>query len=130
MYEYSATVLRVVDGDTLHVDIDLGFRFRFETIIRLYGINAPEMKTRRVAPEGVAARQFVIDWLVANATDVMVPATPIHIHGMWPVMLQTRKDRQEKYGRYLGIVVANGSNLNDAMVATGHAVPYMVGPTS
>ena len=110
MYEYQASITRVVDGDTLVAEVDLGFEVRFTMPIRLYGINAPELKT----PEGVKARQFAIDWLGAAA---------------WVVTLRTVKDRTEKYGRYLGVIVCDTAkpSLNEALVASGNAVPYMGG---
>ena len=46
MYEYNAKLLRVVDGDTLDASIDLGFDVWVKKRVRLYGINAPESRTR------------------------------------------------------------------------------------
>lgn len=97
-----------VDGDTLHVVWDLGRDVYVNETIRLYGINAPEMST----PEGKAARQHVIDWFQTHCPDNAF-------------VLHSIKDRREKYGRYLGIVVSfDGFNLNDDMVSSGNAVPY------
>lgn len=105
MYEYTARVLRVVDADTVHLDVDLGFDVRRKDSFRLYGINAPEMST----PEGVAAR----DWLVAR------------LAGADRVVVTTVKDRREKYGRYLGVLWVGSplSNLNQELIDEGHAVP-------
>ncbi len=110
MYDYAATVLKVVDGDTIHFKIDQGLDDETKMSVRLYGVNAPEMST----PEGQAARQFVIEWLYKN----MDPTTE-------RVRVYTYKDRREKYGRYLADVypwkVGGGQSLSDALVAAGHA---------
>lgn len=109
MYQYLARVIRVVDGDTLHLEVDLGFDVRRRDSFRLAHLNAPEMST----PEGVAAR----DWLVAQLDEAGGVVT-----------LQTIKDRREKYGRYLAVLLTGPTgalrDLNEAMVDAGHAVPY------
>ena len=46
MYQYSATVNRVIDGDTIEVTVDLGFSLSWVTPVRLFGINAPEMNSK------------------------------------------------------------------------------------
>lgn len=111
MYEYRATLLRVIDGDTLLIDIDLGFGIwmRNQTV-RLYGINAPELKT----PQGPVAR----DWLKEQLMG-------------WTICVQTIKDKKEKYGRWLAKVLrthpvhpelGDKECVNDQMVAAGMAV--------
>ena len=109
MYEYRATLVRVVDGDTIDVETDLGFNIDFTQRLRLYGINAPELST----PEGLAARAFIIGQLPT---------------AQWALTIDTVKDKQEKYGRYLATIFVGGAagltNINDLMVTSGHAVPY------
>lgn len=107
MYEYSATLIRVVDGDTIWVDLDLGLDIHHSIDLRLAGINAPEMKTY----EGKAARGALIELL----------------NRAGPMVVRTQKDKQEKYGRYLAVVIMGEVNVNDAMVAGGHAVAYSGG---
>jgi micrococcal nuclease len=108
LYHYRAKVTEVYDGDTCTVDIDLGLStwIRGEKI-RLARINAPELKGAD-KPRGEKARDHLRS-LVLNKE----------------VLLQTIKDEKEKYGRYLGEVwVESGGamlNVNDAMVAVGHA---------
>ena len=97
--------MRVVDGDTVWLDVDLGFEIRRREDFRLYGINAPELST----PEGKAAAA----WLTAKLPPGQV------------VTVQTLKDKREKYGRYLAAIVLGDVNLNAALVDAGHAVPYM-----
>ena len=108
VYERIATVLRVVDGDTLHVAADLGLDVVANVTVRLYGINAPEMST----DVGKAAKVFVEAWVKDRG----------------PVFaLRTVKDKREKYGRYLAdLVPADGSpTLCAALLASGHAVYYV-----
>ena len=113
MYEYNAKVVAVIDGDTVTLDVDLGFGVRRIDKFRLYGpdsdapmgINAPEMNT----PEGKAARQFLVSLI-----------------GESIVMVRTVKDRREKYGRYLAVIFTCGidgrpTNINQLMVDSGHA---------
>lgn len=107
MYEYRAKVIRVVDGDTVEVDVDLGFQIHTKMMLRLYGINAPEMKgPSRVA--GQAAKMFLQD-LIQQYNGVL--------------KIRTLQDEQEKYGRYLAyLVFPDEAIANTVMVQTGHAV--------
>ena len=65
MYIYNAKCIKVVDGDTIDAQIDLGFDTHKVIRIRLVGINAPESRTRDLEEKtrGLAAKQFVIDIL-------------------------------------------------------------------
>lgn len=58
MWEYRANLVRVIDGDTYVLDIDLGFHITVRETIRLYGIDCPESST----PEGQRAREFAQEW--------------------------------------------------------------------
>jgi len=108
LYHYRARVTDVYDGDTCTVEIDLGLAtwIRGEKL-RLLRINAPELKGRDKT-RGIAARDHLRK-LVLNKN----------------VLLQTIKDKREKYGRYLAEIwiEADGHpvNANDAMVQAGHA---------
>ena len=123
MHEYRARVVRVVDGDTLVLDVDLGFRIRHEVVVRLAGIDAPEM-VGAARPAGEAAKDFVKTWLAAKPWAV----DEVHV--------RTAK-APEKYGRWLAVVlptlnvggalVAGTESLNEALLAAGHAVPYAGG---
>lgn len=86
MYEYRATVVRVVDGDTYDLDVDLGFHVTIRERFRLYGADTPEKFGSRASPEGHIASDFVKDLLAAQPM---------------PVLIKTVKDRKGKYGRYL-----------------------------
>ncbi|MFK0015817.1 thermonuclease family protein [Streptomyces sp. NPDC091027] len=112
MHEYRAKVMAVVDGDTLDVEIDLGFEVATHQRIRLFGINCPEKNTQA----GRDARQFAIDWITANGPDFILRTVK-----------DTRgTDKREKYGRYLGhLYNATGTApLNFALVDAGLATFY------
>lgn len=139
-YHYQATVLAVHDGDTLHLDVDLGRRINltdrdlgFSTYIegrrlklhedfRLYGINAPELAN--ADGSGVAALNALLAML----------HTPDGTAFLGPLTIRTYKqadhEKQEKYGRWLaslwlpGEYPPNTPSINDRMVSSGHAVPY------
>lgn len=113
MYEYAAVVERVQDGDSVVLDIDLGFSVRLRASCRLYGINAPEMVGESKA-KGEAAKAALAQLLPAGAR----------------VSARTHKDREDKYGRILVELWAPGqaASANDRMVELGHAVPYFGGP--
>jgi micrococcal nuclease len=102
MFTYTAEVVAIVDGDTLRLDIDLGFHiWRRNERYRLARINAPELKT----PEGPPARDHLAQLLAAG-----------------PLIVTTSK--ADNYGRWLVECVVNDVNLNDRMVADGFAVSY------
>lgn len=106
MYEYRATIVRVIDGDTVVADIDLGLRvWARGQMIRLAGINAPEM-TGESKEDGEHAKEF-LELVILNKT----------------LVVRTQKDQTEKYGRWLGtIVLPEGDTVNQLMIEAGHAV--------
>lgn len=114
LYEYRATVVRVLDGDTLDLDVDLGLRVHVQARVRLQGINAPEL--RAVGEDGERSRAHLLE------------LTPLGS----PVIIRTIKDRTEKYGRWLAVVWAleSGGSVNQRMVDEGYAVDYDGGPRS
>jgi micrococcal nuclease len=110
MYEYQATILKVVDGDTVHARVDLGFDTHVGMKLRLSGINAPEMKT----PEGLPAKDHLTQLLGQHGPT-----------GQVPLVIRTEKDRTEKYGRYLAtLLLPEDVDLNRQMVVDGFAVVY------
>jgi endonuclease YncB( thermonuclease family) len=106
MYEYRATIVRVVDGDTVHALVDLGCDVQIALTIRLAGIDCPELGT----PKGAAAKEYAEEWFATAGTDLV---------------LHTVKDSREKYGRYLGYFYDDHDNcLNAELLTNGHAVRY------
>lgn len=110
-YVYRAVPVRVVDGDTVDLDVDLGFQVYRRERIRLAGIDAPEMRGPE-RPRGVEAREALIGMM----WDGMKPRN---------VTLWTMRDRRGKFGRYIGVlfVTVNGESidLNKWMVEKGYA---------
>jgi micrococcal nuclease len=103
-YRYRAHVLKIYDGDTITVRVDLGFHVQITQRLRLARIDAWEVRGEE-RPAGLIAR----DWLRSQ------------ILGR-DVIVQTVKDATGKYGRYIAEVeTLGGANLNDALVANGHA---------
>lgn len=104
-YRYAASLVRVIDGDTLELDVDLGFWVRLRVPVRLAGLNAPERNTAK----GRDARAFVEAWCQS--------------HG--PFTLETAKG-PDKYGRLLATVAdaRTGSNLNATLLGAGLAVEW------
>ena len=114
---YRVTIQNIVDGDTVDVSIDLGFSIRFDTRVRLYGINAYETRTRNSEEKqkGLLAKQVLTDWLTKAES----------------IYCQFNRKRG-KFGRYLGriyILESLESNINskyvcvnDMLVQEGHAV--------
>ncbi len=110
MYEYRARITRVIDGDTVEAEIDLGFHVAISVTLRLAGINAPEIRGAE-RPRGLAATRYLESLLDDLAGDTR------------ELTVRTQKDVTEKYGRYLADLIAGEVNLNHALVAAGHAVP-------
>jgi micrococcal nuclease len=118
MYRYNAKLIRVVDGDTIDADIDLGFDVHVKKRIRLAGINAPESRTRNKVEKklGLAAKERLIDILDGAAN-----------------CFELESEELGKYGRVLGRLHINklaGKEvltqvcINDTLVKEGHAVVY------
>jgi len=111
MYEYKCKIVRIVDGDTVDVDIDLGFGvWMRKQRIRMYGIDTPESRTSDKVEKvyGKAATEFLVKW--TNAGDLT---------------LKTFKDGKGKFGRILGELWYGGEhNINQLLVDNHHAVRY------
>lgn len=111
MYEYRALVASVYDGDTVRLDVDLGFNCWLHRVpFRLTGIDAAELGKSG----GLAAR----DWLRA-----MLPVGS-------ELIVLTQKDKADKYGRWLGELYAGDvtTSINRRLIDYGYAVPYDGGP--
>lgn len=111
MYHYKATVKRIVDGDTMDLIVDVGFKITTNQRIRLARINTPETyNVKRDSEEykkGMEAKVFVEQRIAANNNEVIV---------------ETEKDTG-KYGRYIGTIwlADNKTSLNDELVSKGMA---------
>ncbi len=121
MYEYRVKILKVIDGDTVDVDIDLGFGVTLtDERVRIMGIDTPESRTRDKVEKvfGKAAKKALQDML--GKTSIL--KTQINRDG---------EDMKGKFGRILGdfIVDRNGQSISvvKALVEDGHAVDYYGG---
>lgn len=132
MYQYNAVIRKVVDGDTVEIDIDLGLSaWVHNEKIRLYGIDTPEVygvkKGSAEWERGNLASEFVKKYLIENDQ----------------VIIETIKDKKEKYGRYLAVIyiqidqsvltglpdirsIGDYYCLNDMLIAKGLAKKYMI----
>lgn len=91
MYRYKAKVIRVVDGDTYRLEIDLGFRIKFTETVRLYDADTPETyrpKSEAERKHGKEATAFVKGLIEGKE-----------------VIIETYKDKKGKYGRYLAQII-------------------------
>ena len=118
MYNYNATCIRVVDGDTIDAEIDLGFDIKVTKRIRLGGINAPESRTRNKVEKklGLAAKERLIEIMDGAANCFELESTELG-----------------KFGRVIGRLhidkiagkdVITKVCVNDCLVKEGHAVEY------
>lgn len=111
MYEYRCKVLRIVDGDTVDVDIDLGFGiWMHRERIRVMGIDTPESRTRDLTEKafGLAAKEYVKSLMPIGSTQI----------------IKTQKDKTGKFGRVLGDFIIEDKLLTEHMIENYHAVPY------
>ena len=111
MYEYPCKIVKVIDGDTADVDIDLGFGVWLKKQrIRFYGVDTPEYRTRDKVEKvyGLMAKEFVLSHLPVGSTQV----------------LRTKKDGVGKYGRILGEFVIDDTTVNQLLIDTHNAVAY------
>tara|TARA_R110000803_G_scaffold25617_2_gene61195 strand:- start:1180 stop:1560 length:381 start_codon:yes stop_codon:yes gene_type:complete len=112
VFEYNCILRRVVDGDTIDVDVDLGFKvFLVKERVRLMGIDTPESRTRNLAEKdlGLASKQMLKDLLPKK------------------FIIRTHKDGKGKFGRILGEPIVDGINICDRMIELGHARSYYGG---
>lgn len=111
-FSYRATVSRVVDGDTIDVVLDRGFRDQSARRVRVAHIDTPETHGATRAT-GEAARAFTAAWLAARV-------------GAWPLTLTILEHETDSFGRVLAEVrdATSGESLGDQLVASGNAAPY------
>ena len=115
MYEYRVKkVLKIVDGDTIDVDIDLGFDISYTQRVRLAGIDTPESRTKDLREKslGLEVKDKIKKAIDSAKTVVIKTELP---------------DSTEKYGRILGWVYLDGAakSLNEQLIEDGYAWSYM-----
>lgn len=116
-YWYSAKILKVIDGDTVDVLIDLGFNIHHKARVRLYGVNTPESRTKDLAEKslGLKAKEFTADWTNRHQQ----------------VFIKTIAGKDDKYGRILAQIYSDKdikseqtACLNEDIVSAGYARAY------
>ena len=114
---YGAKLLKVIDGDTIELMVDLGFNIHHKMRVRLYGINTPESRTKDVGEKelGLKAKKFTEDWFTNH---------------QW-VFVNTIPDKNDKYGRILARIYSSDkiddpktACLNLDMIQSGNAREY------
>jgi micrococcal nuclease len=107
-------VLKVVDGDTIDADIDLGFDISLTKRVRLSGVDTPESRTTDLKEKALGLE--VKEWLKKN------------IDGKKNILIKTElPNSTEKYGRILGRLYVDDVCLNDRMISEGYAWEYAGG---
>lgn len=110
IYTYRADIVRVIDGDTVVADIDLGFDvWRKNEHLRLFGIDAAERGTE----EGQRVKQELADRIEGRSLQICT------------IKAKTSdKAATGSFGRYLVEIYLNGENINAWLLETGRAVPF------
>ena len=116
MYTYSAKLIRVIDGDTVDLEIDLGFDISIRQRLKLYGVDTPDSRSVNsdTKQKGLEAKQRLTELLPRQ------------------FKINTILNKRGKYGRVLGTIFVNDKetgeeiNVNELMVKEGHAVKYTI----
>jgi len=114
MYEYKCKLIKVVDGDTVDAEIDLGFKVYIKERIRLMGIDTPESRTRNKAEKswGMAAKNRLKELLKETKGEFT---------------LTTKIQKKGKFGRVLGTIIIDGKDANQTLMEEQLAIPYTGG---
>ncbi|MFM9826705.1 thermonuclease family protein [Flavobacterium sp.] len=117
MYEYSAKIISVHDGDTFTAEIDLGFNIKVKSVFRLFGVDTPELNKADQKAAGIISRDFVTEKL--KSRDIIIQS------------IKAEGDK-DKYGRYLAKVRFIDSDLqqkdlSELLIANNLAVAYFGG---
>lgn len=114
MYTYKAKLIRVIDGDTIDAEIDLGFSVYVKQRIRLYGINTPDSRSKdlEIREKGISSKARLNEILTRE------------------FIVETILNKRGKFGRILGVVFTSNeddgtlTNINETLVTEGHALSY------
>ncbi len=112
-YHYRCRLLDVIDGDTVELEVELGFHARLTVRVRLEGIDTPELKgkTHEERRRAQDAQALVAQWCEARADRII---------------LRTVRDGRDKFGRLLATLIDqdSGQTVQQALIDTGLARPY------
>jgi micrococcal nuclease len=114
MYQYKCKINKVLDGDTVDIDLDLGFNIILANQrVRMAGIDTPESRTtnKEEKPRGLLSKKKLTEKL------------PV---GSWQIIETQRSDNNDdKFGRILGVfILEDGTKVNDWLIKNNYAVPY------
>ena len=114
MYQYKCKIIKVLDGDTVDIDLDLGFKIILANQrVRMAGIDTPESRTS-IAEEKVRGQL---------SKKKLAEKLPI---GSWQIIETQKPDsNDDKFGRILGVfILEDGTRVNDWLIQNNYAVPY------
>jgi micrococcal nuclease len=114
MYQYKCKINKVLDGDTVDIDLDLGFNIVLANQrVRMAGVDTPESRTsnKEEKPRGLLSKKKLAEKL------------PV---GSWQIIETQRSDNNDdKFGRTLGVfILEDGTKVNDWLIKNNYAVPY------
>jgi micrococcal nuclease len=113
MYIYNCKVLNVVDGDTIDIELDLGFHIKVKERVRLLNVDTPEVFGPNAEAAGTVASDFTKMWI--KERQVIWDRFEYH---------SIKYNARDKYGRSLGILIWTGAklaeSLNEAIEASGN----------
>ena len=114
MYQYKCKIIKVLDGDTVDIDLDLGFNIVLvNQRVRMAGVDTPESRTsnKEEKPRGLLSKKKLAEKL------------PI---GSWQIIETQKSDNNDdKFGRILGVfILEDGTKVNDWLIQNNYAVPY------
>ena len=109
MYEYRAKLIKIIDGDTIDVKIDLGFGISLKKRVRLFGINAPETRSKDLDEKkaGLASKRRLEAVLEASDGKFILKSKGVG-----------------KFGRCLGEILVDNVNINQLLIKEGLAEVY------
>ena len=128
-FEYNAKVLKVVDGDTVDALVDLGFSVHRKIRVRLYGIDAPESRTRDLEEKkkGLAAKARLIEILDEHDYEIIIKSYGLGKYGrclgeLFYIRVELSEDENgEEYKEELK------TSINNQLIVEGHGVRYYGG---
>ena len=114
MYQYKCKINKVLDGDTVDIDLDLGFNIVLANQrVRMAGVDTPESRTtnKEEKPRGLLSKKKLAEKL------------PV---GSWHIIETQRSDNNDdKFGRILGVfILEDGTKVNEWLIQNNYAVPY------
>jgi micrococcal nuclease len=114
MYQYKCKIIKIIDGDTVDIDLDLGFKIILANQrVRMAGVDTPESRTKNLEEKvrGQLSKKKLAEKL------------PV---GSWQI-IETQKsgNNDDKFGRILGVfILEDGTRVNDWLIQNNYAVPY------